>query len=1176
MESLILSAHGISNVEEKIDNLRGIFSIESLGNDEYSVEYVKDKVSAEEIRRSVMPEEPHKGCSHDQGHDSHDHSHVKSDLKKSYLTETTFNITGVCCGSEVPLVKDALSFPSVIYSSILVNIKAKTVTVQHDTKKVTKEELRDALIEEDFGASIKSSDTVEVKEGGSIILQNDLHIYDLTGSHRVYTTFPPNQNLENVCFSSHSLPADLLTTCFNEKFEHGEAEETCVCGEEEAHLHAHFKGNDCEGGEMGLTQVKLILKTVQNKPMFEICDTMPKSCTAKAKISAVRTSIKVQHGDHEDYLAIVPPIKKVCEGLRGVSKVTVNVTSKLVYVYHDYEGLPVGEVVEALNYAGFGATLKKDARPKILPKVSPTKTSGKSSFSIANMCCASEVPPILSILEPMNGVNNVNVNVTARIVYVDHDFTVVTAEKMMEELNKDGFGAAVKKDAGKARAPIAANHSSSSQLQPIQPPIIEEPKSGFEAFGLPKANVIICGVLWIVSMFAPVFPKPYDQLEQLASLAFFVGIYPIAAKTWDSVKRFSIDANLLMFIAAVGAMGLQQFSEAAGLTFLFSLGEWLESQATGKAKRALESIVSLMPDTANTQTVGEGGKVEFVEVPAEYVGVGDIVLVKTGDKIPVDGDVVKGESVVDESSLTGESRPVKKKVGGGVFSGTINIGMAPLTVVCTATVENSTVSKLIELVEEAQANRSPTEKLVDEFAKRYTPVVVVTSFLMCTVPFFMAGKEVGMEWLYRGIVLIVIACPCALIISTPVAYVAGLAATAQKGIIIKGGVHLEALSRVKIVASDKTGTLTHGEFSVLNVEMIGNWKKPKQVYKYLAIMEKESSHPMAAALVGKAKEEGVELTEKDEAMEHEILKGEGVMGVVDGVKMYVGNERLMCRLDFLKSLPPNLHRKTKNWSTSGGTIGFLAASNKGIICAFNVSDKIRQESSLSIKKLKEMNVDVFMLTGDSEGAAKAVGRKVGLSEDRIMAGLLPVDKLNLIKQFKRNLSGAEYDVENGVEEPSDKTDGLVFMSSKNVLMIGDGVNDAPALACSDVGVAMAEGGAAIAMETADVAIMDSDISKLVYSIQMGRSVVRVIKQNLIFSLVLKVVVIGLVMGGYGNLWLAIISDVGAMLCVTLNGMRLLPRKEGVEVKSKGKRKDRGTGEGEEAPLLGRGGVETYL
>ncbi|GMI01539.1 hypothetical protein TrLO_g10203 [Triparma laevis f. longispina] len=362
-------------------------------------------------------------------------------------------------------------------------------------------------------------------------------------------------------------------------------------------------------------------------------------------------------------------------------------------------------------------------------------------------------------------------------------------------------------------------------------------------------------------MFAPTFPKPYDQLEQLAMLAFFVGIYPIAAKKWDSVKR---------------------------------LGEWLESRATGKAKRALESIVSLMPDTANKQTISEGGKVEFVEVPAEYIDVGDIVLVKTGDKIPVDGDVIKGESVVDESSLTGESRPVKKKVKSQVFSGTINIGMAPLTVTCTATTENSTVSKLIELVEEAQANRSPTEKLVDEFAKRYTPVVVVTSFLMCTVPFFVAGKEVGMEWLYRGIVLIVIACPCALIISTPVAYVAGLAATAQKGIIIKGGVHLEALSRVKIVASDKTGTLTHGEFAVLHVDMVGKWKKKKEVFRRLAVMERDSSHPMAS--------------------EHEILKGEGVQGVVGGTRMYVGNARLMERLGLLKGLDVSVLRKTKTWS----------------------------------------------------------------------------------------------------------------------------------------------------------------------------------------------------------------------------------------------------------------------
>ena len=579
------------------------------------------------------------------------------------------------------------------------------------------------------------------------------------------------------------------------------------------------------------------------------------------------------------------------------------------------------------------------------------------------MCCASEVPPILQILEPLAGVALVKCNVTAKVVYVEHDFTVVTAEKMESELNKEGFGASIKKDAGKfgAFAPTAGS------------PVVVEAKSGLESFGLPRANVIVCGVLWIVSMFAPAFPRPYDKLDKLAIAAFVVGIYPIAQKTWDSVKRYSMDANLLMFIAAVGAIGLQQYSEAAGLTFLFSLGEWLEGRATGKAKRALESIVSLRPDTANKQIVGEGGQNEFVEVPAEYVAVGDVVLVKTGDKIPVDGEVVKGESVVDESSLTGESRPVKKKVKSQVSSGTINIGMAPLTVVCTATTENSTVSKLIELVEEAQANRSPTEKLVDEFAKRYTPIVVLASFLMCTVP-FLAGKEIGMEWLERGIVLIVIACPCALIISTPVTYVAGLAATAQKGIVIKGGVHLEALSRVKIVASDKTGTLTHGEFAVLNIDMVGKWKKKKEVLRCLAVMERESSHPMASALVQKAKTEGVELTEKDQPSEHEILKGEGVQGVVDGKKMYVGNERLMERLGFMSKVEFDVRRKARAWGAEGGTVGFMAVEGIGVVTVFNVADKVRDESREAIMDLKAMDIDVYMLTGDGEGAANAVAR----------------------------------------------------------------------------------------------------------------------------------------------------------------------------------------------------------
>jgi len=504
--------------------------------------------------------------------------------------------------------------------------------------------------------------------------------------------------------------------------------------------------------------------------------------------------------------------------------------------------------------------------------------------------------------------------------------------------------------------------------------------------------------------------------------------------------------------------------------------------------------------------------------------------------------------------------------------------MAPLTVVCTATTENSTVSKLIELVEEAQANRSPTEKLVDEFAKRYTPIVVLSSLLMCTVP-FLYGKAVGMEWLERGIVLIVIACPCALIISTPVTYVAGLAATAQKGIVIKGGVHLEALSRVKIVASDKTGTLTHGEFAVLQVDMVGRWKKRKEVLRCLAVMERESSHPMASALVQKARTEGVELTERDQPSEHEILKGEGVQGVVDGKRMYVGNQRLMVRLGFMKSATDEVKRKARLWGGEGGTVGFMGVEGVGIVAMFVVADKVRDESRGAIMDLKDMGIDVYMLTGDGEGAANAVANKVGLEDGRIKSGLLPVDKLNYIKWFKKELSGVNSDLEAAGFDDSasdagsevEKKMGL-FVSRGNVLMVGDGVNDAPALACSDVGVAMASGGAAIAMETADVALMDSDIAKLVYCIKMGKSVVRVIKQNLVFSLLVKVVVIGLVMGGYGNLWLAIGSDVGAMLCVTLNGMRLLPKKDVVDVKELkgGARKAEGRGEVENSPLLAGG------
>ncbi len=829
----------------------------------------------------------------------------------------------------------------------------------------------------------------------------------------------------------------------------------------------------------------------------------------------------------------VPPIKSIIEPMAGVSKVSVNVTAKIVYVEHDFTTTSASAIVQELNKAKFDATIRKDASQE-------TKSTCRSTFFVENICCASEIPPIKSIIEPLKGVSKVSINVTNKIVYVEHEPSATSASIIMEELNSAKFGCTIREDGG-------ALSSTPSEVTKSM------------SLGGMRINVALSGLLWIVSMFSKVDPA-MEWLQYLACFAFVIGIYPIAIKAFGSIKRKNIDANTLMLIASVGAMGLRDYTEAAGLTFLFSLGEWLETRATGKARNALESIVELKPDTA--EKITKDGNV--ITVAASAVSVGDLLLVRSGDKVPCDGVVEKGVGVLDESSLTGESRPVKKVLQDCVFSGTINVGQSPLTIRSTATTENSAVSKLIALVEEAQASRSETEKLVDEFAKRYTPIVIISSFLMCTIPWFV-NYDVGLAWLEKGIMLIVIACPCALIISTPVTYVAGLAATAQRGIIVKGGIHLEALSRVKTVGLDKTGTLTEGEFKMLDLVPMQGWKR-KKVLELLGAMEAEASHPMAIALV-KAAERYDSSFRGMTVDNHRILKGEGIMGDVDGKAVYVGNIRLINRIGM--KIDPEDEKRACAWDQQGGTVGYIGVEGVGVVGMFQVADKIRDQSSDAVAALHALGVDVYMLTGDGKGAAEAVCRNVGIPQDRCKSELLPKDKMDYVRYFRKSAMDPEsktIDIESGgstatryqggeeedavsvASTDAEKRLGL-FAGRTNVLMCGDGVNDAPALAAADVGVAMAAGGAAIAMETADVALIDSDIAKLVYCIKMGRDVVHVIKQNLIFSLITKLIVISFVLTGHGSLWLAIGSDVGAMLCVTMNGMRLLPRKTAVDLTS---------------------------
>ena len=582
-----------------------------------------------------------------------------------------------------------------------------------------------------------------------------------------------------------------------------------------------------------------------------------------------------------------------------------------------------------------------------------------------------------------------------------------------------------------------------------------------------------------------------------------------------TLRRLQFDTNCLMLSAVIGALALQEFTEAAAVTFLYALSDWLEVRATTRAREALSSIVQLRPESANL--IHPETK-EIMVVPATAVPVGVCVSVKAGDKIPCDGVVIEGSSTVDESSLTGESRPVNKGPKDTVSGGTINSGNTQMIVRVTATSDDSAVARLIRLVEEAQTNRSATETLVEDFAAIYTPIILLAALCMCTIPWAF-GTEAGMKWTHNGLVLIVIACPCALIISTPVSYVAGLAATAQKGILVKGGAYLEALGRVKKICFDKTGTLTQGKFQMLNLNTIGDLMTRKDVCEYLYLMEERATHPMAQALVQGTKNENPEMSTSLFVKDHTFLAGEGVSGIIGDKQVYVGNARLFKRLGMYIKLSEEDKRIVNDWEIMGGTIGFMSVDGM-IVCAYCVMDAIRPEAKENLAELKARGIEAYMLTGDQRKAAFTIGKQVGLSDDSIKSELLPEEKLTLVESFKDELS---------------KQRG-------GVMMVGDGVNDAPALATADIGVAMGEG-AALAMETADVTLIDSHLSKLAYSIKMGAQVISKIQQNVVFSLVVKFIVLGFAIQGKVDLWMAILVDVGSMLLVTWNSMTLIPSKK---------------------------------
>ncbi|KAL3803656.1 hypothetical protein HJC23_003710 [Cyclotella cryptica] len=801
----------------------------------------------------------------------------------------------------------------------------------------------------------------------------------------------------------------------------------------------------------------------------------------------------------------------------GVYQVSVNTTTKMVYVDHDTNAISAADIANILNEQRFGAHVKRDFALEIAtPSAIPTDIIVLSKFGISNDLRLTDAVTREKLLDEIqqylkerfsrkDEVKNITWDSSRQTLVVEHNPYFVIAVNIANALKSSGFDKVIIELDGGADGLWAL-----ASMESNKEDFIEHHRSTV------RVTVVLSGVFWIVSMLSLIGGN-WDYLKYVGVVSVALGLPPIAMKAYKTLLRCHFDVNCMMLFAVLGALALQEFTEAAAVTFLFAISEALESKATSRARNALSAIICLRPEHANV--INPVTK-DIVVIPATAVAVGSLVRVRTGDKVPCDGVVVEGKSTIDESTLTGESRPVSKSEGMCVSGGTINL-TGQLLLKTTATSDNSAVSRLIRLVEEAQINRSETEKMVDKFARVYTPFVVLAALCMATIPWAF-GREVGQYWAKNALVTIVIACPCALVISTPVVYVAGLTAAAQRGVLVKGGQHLESLGRVKAISFDKTGTLSEGVFQLLHFREIGQ-RSRKEVLSLLAMMEAPASHPLSDAIVKGAANEQAAIPTNLELTNHTLLAGEGITAMIGDKRVYVGNKKLFRRVGLYDALPSEISVLVDGWAQAGGTTGFISMEGEGIIGAYCVADKIRGEAKSVINSLKKMGIDITMLTGDLRPSAIAIGNEIGLDEEHIKSELLPEDKLNEIRNKVSRQKEAE----------------RCWKSKQSVMMVGDGVNDGPALALADVSVAMG-GGSSLAMETADITLMDSNLEKLFYIVRTGRRVIRTIIENIVISLFLKALVVSLMFAGWGSLWAAIASDVGAMLIVTLNGMKLLP------------------------------------
>ena len=569
-------------------------------------------------------------------------------------------------------------------------------------------------------------------------------------------------------------------------------------------------------------------------------------------------------------------------------------------------------------------------------------------------------------------------------------------------------------------------------------------------------------------------------------------------KGWIALKTRTLNINFLMCVAVIGGAVIGAWPEIALVVFLFGLAELIEKKALDRARNAVKSLMEMAPDTASVKQSDGSWKVQR----AEAVPVGAIVQVKPGERLALDGTVVAGASSVNQAPVTGESVPVDKEVNDKVFAGTINES-GVIEFRTTGGKDQTTLAKIIRTVQEAQGSRAPTQRFVDNFARVYTPIVCVVAVLIAVIPWAVFG-QLFWPWLYKAMVLLVIACPCALVISTPVTVVSGLAAAAKRGILIKGGVHLENGRKLKVIALDKTGTITEGTPRVTDVKLLNETTRD-ELLKLAASLDALSQHPIAQAVVAAWK------GSREPVTEFKSLTGRGVEGVINGVPSFVGNHRLAEERGVCS---PELETVLRRLELQGKTT-VIVASGARALGVVAVADTPRETSIEALQDLHVMGVDTLMLSGDNQTTASAIAKSVGI--DNARGGMLPEDKLAEI-------------------------DRLVNEHGDAVGMVGDGVNDAPALAKATIGFAMGAAGTDTALETADVALMQDDLRGLPEFMRLSRRTGAILTQNIAFAIAIKLVFFALTLAGLGTMWMAVIADVGASLLVVSNGLRLLAYK----------------------------------